>query len=154
MSAFFRVSTLATVFLSFLIIASNAIADENDYVFTGKVGIAIRAYDPVSYHLDQLPVKGSSEFSTEWKGAVWHFASAENRDLFKADPERWAPRYGGYCAYAVANDALASTDPRAWTVYKDRLYLNYSLRVRKKWTKDILGYIEIADRNWPDVLSK
>lgn len=81
MSVFFRVSTLVTVFLSFLIIASNAIADEKDYVFTGKVGIAIRAYDPVAYHLEQSPVKGSSEFSTEWEGAVWHFASAENRDL-------------------------------------------------------------------------
>jgi YHS domain-containing protein len=97
-------------------------------------------------------VKGSEEIVHSWKGATWRFSSAENRDRFAAAPEKYAPQYGGYCAYAVAHNATASIDPQAWSVVDGRLYLNYSVKVRATWEKDSPGYIRKADANWPGVL--
>jgi len=117
-------------------------------------GIAINGYDPVAYFTDGMPVKGVDEFTYEWKGATWRFSSADNRDAFAADPVAYAPRYGGYCAYAVSKGGTASTEPDAWRVHEGRLYLNYSLRVRSIWENDIPGNIAKADVNWPGVLDK
>lgn len=127
-------------------------------VFTGSrfgLGrdIAIRGYDPVEYLRGNGPVKGERDFETEWNGATWRFASAENRDLFASDPEAHAPQYGGYCAWAVANGYTASTDPDAWSLHDGKLYLNYSLGVRDTWSRDIPGNIARGDANWPDVLN-
>lgn len=116
-------------------------------------GNAIRGVDTVAYFAGNGPVKGKSEFSHEFKGAKWLFASAENRDKFTANPMRYAPQYGGYCAFAIAKGKTKSIDPEAWTIIDDKLYLNYSLGVRKKWLKDTAGYIKQADANWPGVLS-
>ena len=107
------------------------------YAFAGNAiyvndHAAISGYDPVAYVTDSAPVKGSKEFSYQWKGADWYFASAEHRDLFKANPEKYAPQYGGYCAYAAAKNALAPIDPAAWSIVGGKLYLNNSLSVRKK----------------------
>ena len=135
------------------ICATAAVADQPP-VFTGRGEFAIKGYDAVAYHLEMKPVKGDSDYTAEWNGAKWRFASAENRDLFAEDPERWAPRYGGYCAWAVANNYTAKTDPDAWTVVDERLYLNYSKRVRRQWSKDIPGNIQRGDANWPAVLSQ
>jgi len=117
-------------------------------------GIAINGYDPVAYFSDAMPVKGVEEFEFEWNGAVWRFSSAENRDVFAADPVAYAPRYGGYCAYAVSRGYTAPTEPAAWTVHEGQLYLNFSLRVRDIWENDIPGYIGKADANWPRVLDE
>lgn len=116
-------------------------------------GVAIGGTDPVAYFTQDKPITGMAEHSSEWNGAVWHFASAENKATFDADPEAYAPKYGGYCAYAVSKGYTASTDPEAWTIYEDRLYLNYSKRVRSTWSKDIPGNIEKADSNWPGVIA-
>ncbi|MCG8542572.1 MAG: YHS domain-containing protein [Alphaproteobacteria bacterium] len=116
-------------------------------------GSAIRGVDPVAYFAGNGPVEGKSDFSHEWKGARWLFASAENRDKFAADPMRYAPQYGGYCAFAVAKGKLKSIVPEAWSLVDGKLYLNYSLRVRDKWRKDTADYIAEADANWPGVLS-
>ena len=121
-------------------------------VFT-RWGVAIRGYDPVEYFRGNGPVKGDSDFESEWNGATWRFASAENRDLFAADPEAHAPQYGGYCAWAVANNYTASTDPDAWSLHDGKLYLNYSLGVRRTWSEDIPGNIGKGDANWPAVLN-
>jgi hypothetical protein len=86
-----------------------------------------------------------------WQGTTWIFASAENRDRFQADPERYAPQYGGYCAYAVSKGHTASIDPKAWTIVDGKLYLNYSKGVKKKWEQDVPGNIVKADKNWPDL---
>ncbi len=115
-------------------------------------GVAINGYDPVAYFTEGAPVKGSEQITHEWNGATWQFASAENRDAFAADPDAHAPQYGGYCAYAVSRGYIATTDPDAWTVHDGRLYLNYSLRVRRQWERDIPGNIEKGDANWPGVL--
>ncbi len=114
---------------------------------------AIRGYDPVAYFTLGRPTEGKAEFSTQWQGATWLFASAENLALFESDPARYAPRYGGYCAYAVSQGYTASIDPDAWSIVDGKLYLNYSRGVQKRWEKDIPGYISAADENWPGVLN-
>jgi hypothetical protein len=118
-------------------------------VYKSWFGTAIRGYDPVAYFTDGHPVEGSSDFTFDWHGATWRFASAEHRDLFAADPQKYAPAYGGYCAYAVAKGDLVKTDPDAWKIVDGRLYLNYSPKIQQEWERDIPGYIEKADANWP-----
>jgi len=115
-------------------------------------GIAIRGIDPVGYFTDSAPIAGSAEFTSDYNGATWQFASAENKATFDADPETYAPQYGGYCAYAVSKGATAPTDPEAWTVHDGKLYLNFSVDVRSIWKEDIPGNVAKADANWPKVL--
>ncbi|MBO6784028.1 MAG: YHS domain-containing protein [Alphaproteobacteria bacterium] len=119
-----------------------------DPVFSAD-GKAIRGYDPVAYFTQEKAVEGSSEHTFAYQGATWHFASAENRELFAADPEKYAPAYGGYCAWAVANNYTASIDPDAWSIRDGKLYLNYSKVVRARWALDKDGNIAAADANWP-----
>ena len=146
-------STTIIAFCLLVLVAGPAVAAEEP-VFTGRGDFAINGYDSVAYHLEMKPVKGDSDFTAQFDGATWRFKSAENRDLFQSDPQRWAPKYGGYCAWAVSNNYTAKTSPKAWSIVDDRLYLNYSLNVRRKWSKDIPGNITRADKNWPDVLNK
>jgi len=122
-------------------------------VFSDRNG-AIRGHDPVAYFERKGPVKGSKQFSHAWRGATRYFASAENREKFAAEPERYAPRYGGYCAYAVSQGYTADIDPAAWSIVDGKLFLNYSLSVRERWNRDIPGYIRKADANWPSVLQR
>jgi YHS domain-containing protein len=114
-------------------------------------GVAIRGYDPVAYFDQGEPVEGSAEHSVEWQGVTWQFASADHRSTFEQNPQKYAPAYGGYCAYAVAKDQLAAIDPQAWKIVDGELYLNYSTGIQKKWEQDIPGYIEQAEMNWPDL---
>ena len=115
-------------------------------------GIAINGIDPVGYFTEEKPIEGDAAHAVDWMGATLLFASAENKEMFEADPEKFAPKYGGYCAYAVSKGYTASTDPKAWSVYNDRLYLNYSRPVRALWAVDKDGHIASADANWPGVL--
>lgn len=117
-------------------------------VFT-RGGAAIRGYDPVAYHLEKAPVKGDRRFGYEWKGHEWRFKSVENRDRFIADPEKYAPQFNGFCAWAASQGYLASTVPEAWTIRDGKLYLNYSLSVRSTWLEDVDANIAAGDRNWP-----
>ncbi len=121
-------------------------------IFT-KNGLAIRGIDPVAYFTAGAPTMGVGDHSSEWNGATWQFASAENKALFDGDPEAYAPKYGGYCAYAVSKGSTASTDPEAWTIHENRLYLNFSTTVRGIWSEDIPGNVAKADANWPGVLA-
>ncbi len=119
--------------------------------FYEKDGAAIRGHDPVAFFTEGRPVKGSTTYSAIHKGSVFLFATAANRDLFKADPTRYAPLYDGYCAYGVASGHKVATDPAAFTIVDGKLYLNYNLDVRRKWSADIPGYLAQADKNWPAV---
>jgi YHS domain-containing protein len=114
-------------------------------------GLAIEGTDPVAYFTEGRPVAGASDFEHVWMGAVWRFASAENLARFQADPERYAPQYGGWCAWAVAQGYTAKIDPEAWRIEDGRLYLNYSKAVQARWAQDIRGNIAKADRNWPEI---
>ncbi len=116
-------------------------------------GIAINGFDPVAYFTEGEPVKGDPSISVAWEGATLLFARAGHKAMFEADREKFTPRYGGYCAYAVSKGATAPTDPNAWTVFEDRLYLNFSVDVRSIWKQDIPGNITRADANWPGVLA-
>jgi len=112
-------------------------------------GVAIKGYDPVAYFTQSKPVKGSAEFTYKWKDSTWMFANADDRDMFAKSPEKFAPQYGGYCAYGVSQGHTAPIDPEAWTIIEGKLYLNYSQGVKKTWSQSIPKYLEEADKNWP-----
>ena len=112
-------------------------------------GVAVRGTDVVAYVTEGRPVTGRAEFTHAWRGADWRFASAANRDRFAADPDRYAPAYGGFCAYAVSEGYTAPIDPAAWRIVNGRLYLNYDRSVQRRWERDIPGRIARADANWP-----
>lgn len=112
-------------------------------------GLAIEGHDPVAYFTENRPVRGDADFTSQYNGATYRFASAANRDTFIANPAKYAPKYGGYCAYAVSQGYTAPIDPAAFSVVNGALYLNYSKRVRKIWNRDIPGNIKAADENWP-----
>lgn len=131
--------------------AARAEKPVNTTTFTG---LAVRGYDPVAYFTESKPREGSSDFSFEWNGAKWRFVSQENLNLFKASPEKYAPQYGGYCAWAVSQGYTANIDPEAWKIVEGKLYLNYDKKVQAKWEKDIPGFIEKANKNWPEILKK
>ncbi len=124
-----------------------------DPVFSTYLGGAIRGYDPVAYFTEGKPVAGKRTHRLEWKGATWSFSSAKNKELFEAAPEKYAPRYGGYCAFAVSRGSTASIDPDAWSIVDGALYLNYSLGVRAQWSGDIPGNIAKGNANWPKLLA-
>lgn len=138
---------------------------KKDFIYE-KGGYAIDGYDTVAYFgldatdldADGLPnpeaVKGKAEFSADYQGATWVFASQENLDKFNAEPEKYAPAYNGYCAYAAAKGSLARTNPNAWRIIDDKLYLNFSSSVQGRWVKDIPGHIAQANANWADLATK
>jgi YHS domain-containing protein len=138
--------------IAFVIFPTVALAQKPP-VYSDRSG-AIRGYDPVAYFTEGRPVKGSAEFTHRWNGATWRFASAENRDRFAQAPEKYAPQYGGYCAFGVASGYAVKIEPDAWSVVDGKLYLNYDKSVQAKWQADVPGYIRKADANWPRVLEK
>jgi YHS domain-containing protein len=141
---------LALAVFAFLPLAARAEKPVNATLF----GVAIKGYDPVAYFTEAKPVKGNSDFAFEWMGAKWHFANAANRDSFKAAPEKYAPQFGGFCAWAVSQGYTAGIDPAAWKIVNGKLYLNYNSEIQKKWEGDASGNIAKADVNWPKLLKK
>lgn len=137
---------IATLVLLLVLLAPPAAAEPPVYQVQG---VALGGSDPVAYFLVGEPRQGSPAFSADYDGAAWHFLSAEHRDLFVADPARYAPQYGGWCAFAAAKNAKAPTDPAAWRIVGDKLYLNYSIEVQRRWLTDPAGFIAAADANWP-----
>ena len=114
-------------------------------------GLAIGGYDAVAYFGEGRARRGAVAHFADWQGARWLFVSRENRDAFLAAPARFAPRYGGYCAYGMAHGYKAPVDPEAWTIVGDRLYLNYSRSIRTQWLADRDAFIARAETNWPVV---
>lgn len=133
--------------LFYIATVAGALADK---VFTGLVdGVALGGYDAVSYFSGLEPTMGDQAITASFGGATYRFASSANRDAFLKSPEKYAPQYGGFCAYAAAKGALAPGDPMAWTVANDKLYINLSPAIKQTWSKDIPGNIAKADANWP-----
>lgn len=116
-------------------------------VFSDKNG-AIRGFDPVAYFQKGAPMKGEKDLSFDWQGAIWHFANAENRRLFSENPTMYAPQYGGFCAYGLAQGNEVKIEPEAWSIVDGKLYLNYDLEVQKKWDAARADFIKTADKNW------
>lgn len=106
-------------------------------------------HDPVAYFTEGAARRGDDAYMMDWNGQRWQFMSAANRDVFAADPARYAPQYGGNCAWAVAEGYLAPVDPNAWAIVNGKLYLNANRRIQHRWERDIPGFIARADANWP-----
>jgi YHS domain-containing protein len=127
-------------------------ASADEVVNTGYFGnVAIKGYDPVSYFTQNKAVQGSAEFSHRWLGAEWHFASAENRDLFKADPVKYAPQYGGYCADGVSFGTITTNiDPKAWRIIDGKLYLSYDPGTAESFEKNPTKVVD-SKKHWSEV---
>lgn len=119
--------------------------------FNEHDGVAIKGYDPVAFFKDNRPVRGNDDLRFEYKGSTFIFASPDNRAAFISDPERYAPQYGGYCAFGTARGYKADIDPSTFTVVGDRLYLNYNAQVQREWNADRARFIHQADERWPTV---
>jgi YHS domain-containing protein len=120
----------------------------------GLSGVAIKGYDPVAYFTKGAPARGSKQFSLKHQGAEWRFASAENKALFVANPDKYVPAYGGYCAYGVAQGYLVKIEPDAWAIRNGKLYLNYDSGVQRTWAKKPVQYISKANQKWPGLIGK
>jgi YHS domain-containing protein len=116
--------------------------------FFEEKGIALKGYDVVSYFNTGAPQKGDAAYQYEWSGVTWQFSNQQHLEQFKENPERYIPQYGGYCAFGMSNNYKAPTDPFAWTIINDKLYLNYNRSVKEKWSKDSAEHIDKADKNW------
>jgi YHS domain-containing protein len=141
-SRFKFLSLLAIVLFSQFTFAANIDmnVDAND--------VTLHGYDTVAYFTKSKPVKGSNKFVATYKNAIYHFANEENRDLFRGNPMKYAPQFGGYCGMGVALEKKLDVDPNAFTIVDGKLYMNLNLAVRKKWSEDIPGNIMTANENW------
>lgn len=132
--------------------APAAYADKDPIYTAKRSNLALQGYDTVAYFTVGEPTKGSADFTTTYQGAEFRFASEENLNLFLADPDAYAPQYGGYCAWAIAQGKTAKGDARRWAVVDGKLYLNYNKGIQRKWDRDRAGFITSANEHWPTVL--
>jgi hypothetical protein len=148
-----RRGAVTTLFALGMLAAAALPAAAREERVNAEGGVAIRGYDPVAYFTEGRPVRGRAEFPHAWRGATWQFASAEHRDRFAAEPARYAPAYGGHCAWAASENYLAPIDPQAWRIVDGRLFLNYDRSVQRRWERDIPERITRGDRNWSSGLA-
>ncbi len=142
----------AAAFAAPLAMTSPALADGGVYVGVNQGNVALGGYDSVSYFRgDGVPVMGSARFTVEHDGAEFHFASQENADAFQADPDAYAPQYGGHCAWAMSRGSLAPGDPQVYKIVDGKLYLNVNRQVQRMWFEDIPGFIEKANAAWTQI---
>lgn len=135
----------------FAVACAGPVAADSPMFYTTS-GVALAGYDPVTFFGQGSPRLGNAKHRVMWKGAIWHFATAQNRELFEANPRAYAPQFGGYCAYAVSRGHTASPDPEAWKVHEGRLYFVHDRNVQALWQSDLAGNIAKATDNWPAVL--
>lgn len=137
-----------------LLLLFGAVAQARPLVSGADKGAAIGGYDPVAYFTTDKPARGDPAITHEWNGATWQFASEANRALFVADPEKYAPQYGGYCAYAASLNRVAEGDAKRWQIVDGKLYLNNNFIAHKLWQTDVSGNLEDSERNWDSVRAK
>ena len=118
-------------------------ADSND--------LAIKGYDPVAYFVDNNAVQGNAQYSAAYNDAIYYFSSAEHRDLFKQSPAKYAPQFGGYCAFGVTKQQKFDVDPEAFKIVEGKLYLNLNKNVQKRWIKDIPGNVSEGNEIWQEI---
>ncbi|WP_297737137.1 YHS domain-containing (seleno)protein [uncultured Maricaulis sp.] len=138
---------LVGLVLALLGTAGTALAGEP---YLDRDGRPVGGYDVVSYHINDRPLEGLETITATYNDATWYFATEANRDLFLADPERYAPAYDGHCAYALADDRKVRSDPLAYRIVDGVLYMNFSPSIQERWERDIPGYLEQSEANWPD----
>ena len=135
------------VSVALLLFMVSSLLAQKPKIFSTDEG-AIRGYDAVAYFKEGKPVKGQKEFMVKWNDADWFFSTKENLEAFKAAPEKFAPQYGGYCAFGTSRGYKAETQPDAFTVFNNKLYLNYNADVVKTWTQKKEAFIQKADEHW------
>jgi YHS domain-containing protein len=140
------VAIIALIFAQFALAGVEADTDEN--------GVALQGHDPVAYHTAGEPTMGSDEFTAEHNGATYKFANAENRDMFVADPEKYAPAYGGFCAFGTTFSKKVPGDPQAFKIVDGKLYINSSPDIQTKWEGDVSGNIDKANGIWEEIKDK
>ena len=152
------IAAIAVLFFSTMVMAQTNQPNDPSILptikyFENKDG-AIRGYDPVAYFTEGKAVKGDPQFTYSWSGSNWYFKDEVNKQAFILSPAKYAPQYGGYCAYGTSENHLSPTDPNAFTVVDNKLYLNYSNKVKELWQKDINKRIEKANVYWPVLLAQ
>jgi YHS domain-containing protein len=150
----FILSAGATIVSLPLILAFNGLreAQAEPRWFTDlEPGVAVGGYDTVAYFTEGAPLRGDAAISLMHDGVEWRFASEGNRERFASDPDRYAPRFGGYCAYAISQGYTAKGEPEVWHIVDGKLYLNYDRAVQTTWRQDVPGYISKAESAWPDI---
>lgn len=144
-----KLYTIMSFFALFFALPAHA----EDPIYTSWLDSdAISGYDTVAYFTEGKPVKGSDKFKTKWRGATWKFSSEENLKKFEADQEAYAPQYGGYCAWAIADGNFAEGNPKIWAIENGKLYLNYNQTVRDRWDADRAGFIAKGDKEYPSLV--
>ncbi|MEN9712790.1 MAG: hypothetical protein RLY90_1051 [Pseudomonadota bacterium] len=144
---------LQSLCIALLLVTSNAWSKDSSIYTALFSNLAVGGYDTVAYFTEGRPIKGDAHFFTQYEGVQWRFSSAKNRALFLENPQKYAPQYGGYCAWAVSQGYTASADPLRWRIVEGKLYLNYDADVQKKWEANIPDFIQKANQNWPNVLN-
>jgi YHS domain-containing protein len=140
-------------FVALMLMMADHVVAQQPKVFQDVSG-ALRGYDVVAYFKDGKPTKGSSDFVFRWNEADWYFANAENLEAFKQAPEKFAPQYGGYCAFGASRGYKAETQPDAFTIFNGKLYLNYNTDVMKTWTQKKESFILKADEHWKKIANE
>ncbi len=140
--------------LKLIAAAAALVVSSLSFAATSNIGdndVAIHGYDPVAYFTQNKAVEGSADYTAIHDGAIYRFASKKNRDLFKSNTDKYAPQYGGYCAFGVSVSKKFDVDPDAFYIADGKLYLNLNKDVQKKWLTDVSGYIKTANRNWSGI---
>ena len=145
---FFMISTA----LLALVVSTPIIA--KDLVYTNGQQLALDGYDPVAFFTDSKPVPGQSAITATHHGATYRFASEANRTTFTADPDRYAPQFGGFCAFGVSLGSLFPTKVETWQIIDGRLVLNKDLSIKKRFDKNKQKNLAKADKEWPALLAK
>lgn len=157
MLSFITPRTAAVAALGVVVLAAAHMAAQSTMsqtTYNSTRGVALDGYDVVAYFTEGRPVQGTPAFTHTWEQTTWRFASAARRDAFAAAPGKYAPRFGGFCAYGVSRGYAVDIDPNAWTVVDGRLYLNYSKSVQRTWDTDRATFIRRAEANWPAIAAK
>lgn len=149
-----KLTLLGAALMAVALFAFSPAAIAADAVYT-KGGYAIQGYDPVAYFTDHKPIKGDEAFMATYQGAQWLFANAEHKAMFEAEPEKYAPQYGGWCAYAAGkgNGKLVRTNPKAFDIHAGKLYLNFSPAIQEDWAKSKAFFINRANKNYPNLIN-
>jgi len=135
------------------VLAADELNLTNGYSAAGAP-LAIHGYDPVSYFTDAAPALGDDAITVVHDGAAYRFSSKKNAEMFKKNPSRYIPQFGGYCAFGVSVGKKFDGDPRLWTVHDDKLYLNLNPEIQKMFSKDVAGAVKKANKNWVEIRHK
>lgn len=143
--------TLLGILMSVVPVTWAVAGGASEPIATDSFGVAIKGYDTVAYFTEGRALKGKKEFEFSWQGARWYFANTSHRDLFAANPERYVPKFGGFCSSGLSRGMKVTADPEAWTIVDGRLYLKFNKAVRDRWRQNTAENIKKAEKNWDNI---